>query len=181
MPRPPSSPIVTYNVLGHLLSICLCDRAITPMHTRRESEGDFGGPAQGSVGCVNAITTRTGSPEGEDPGDMDLGGPGLESDDEEAPPLETPGSMDLEFSVIRAGYAFTLLGPGIRETVLEEDEGAPNSTPEGSRSGGRESPFLKWGSSSKANDSNEFQSGEEREIDSPNDQEVFPLTIEQGD
>ena len=105
----------------------------------------------------------------------------MESDDEEAPPLETPRSMDLEFSVIRDGYAFKLPGPGIRETVLEEDEGAPNSIPEGSRSGGRESPFLKWGSPSKANDSNEFHSGEEREIDSPNDQEVFPLTIEQGD
>ena len=72
------------------------------------------------------------------------------------------------------------------EKVLEEDEcrsppRAQSSTPEDSRSGGRESPFLKWGSPSRANDSNEFHSGEERETDSPTDQGVYPLTIEQGD
>ena len=110
----------------------------------------------------------------------------MESDDEEAPPLETPGNPNLEFPLLRAGCAFRPFGPGGGETISERENcesplRAHNSSPEGSRSGGRESPFLKWVSPSRANESNEFHSDEDREIGSPNYQAVFPLTIEERD
>ena len=38
-----------------------------------------------------------------------------------------------------------------------------------------------WRSPPRVNDSNEFHSGEEQEQGSPDYQDIFPLTIEQGD
>ena len=122
--------------------------AITLTKSPMESGGDSGGSAQDLAVCLQATAGPTGVPKDEDPGDVDPGGSEVESDDEEAPPLETPGNPNLE-------------------------------SPEGSRSGGRESTFLKWGTPSKANDSNEFHSDDDREMASPGDQEGFPLTIEE--
>ena len=131
---------------------------------------------------------------------VNLGVPELESDDEEAPPLETPEPEELEFLLRRTECSPTGLGygnGGTGATSLEQDEcsnplieflqhraecrdsqRAQPSTPEAPRSGGRESPFRKWGSPSKTDDSSEFHLVD---TDSSKDQVVFPLTIEQGD
>ena len=63
--------------------------------------------------------------------------------------------------------------------------------PEHTRPGPRESAFMKWGppprtpsltpDGSRPGDSGEFHSGEEQETGSPDDKEVYPLTIEHGD
>ena len=93
---------------------------ITPLLQLWSLEGDSGGSAQGSAVCVRAARGPTGIPEEEDPGDSDreshdlgveetpslverdelgrllnLGGSELESDDEEAPPLENVELLSL--------------------------------------------------------------------------------------
>ena len=111
-------------------------------------------PGESEGTRVANFTVASSVPEDENPGDMDLVCPVVFPEDDEWKTLPRPQSPIPEYSF----------------------SGSP--TPVGVRSGNRESPFQKWGSPPRANDSDEFHSGEDPDAVGHQHSEPTPETQE---